>query len=49
MTWYGRLVAFLVVLVLVGCVQAVDELGQAPDAPYSHDDRGNINDRGPDM
>jgi hypothetical protein len=44
MNWHRRLAAFLMVVLLVGCVRAVDGQGQAPYAPYSHDDRPDTHD-----
>ena len=48
MNLHRRLAAVVLVLALVGCAPVPTEHGQAPYAPYSHDDRG-MNDRGPDM
>ena len=42
MNWHRWLAAFIVTLALAACSQG----GQAPYAPYSHEDR---NDRGGDM
>jgi hypothetical protein len=38
MNLYRRLAALFLILALVGCAQAATGQGQAPYAPYSHDD-----------
>jgi hypothetical protein len=38
MNLYRRLAALFLLLALGGCAQAETGPGQAPDAPYSHDD-----------
>ena len=46
LNWHRLLGTLHVMLALVGCVQAVDGPGEAPYAPYSHDDSDMRN--GPD-
>jgi hypothetical protein len=46
----SRLLAVIfVMLALVGCAQMTPGQGQTSYAPYSRDESGNRNDRGPDM
>jgi hypothetical protein len=41
-----RLVVLYVILALAGCAPMATGQGPAPDAPYPHDDKGNVHDRG---
>jgi uncharacterized membrane protein len=38
MNLHSRVAAVLVLLALIGCTQGPTSQGQAPYAPYSHDD-----------
>jgi hypothetical protein len=46
MNWHRRLAALFVLLALVGCAQGVTGQAQAPYAPYSSENKGNMHDSG---
>jgi hypothetical protein len=46
MNLHRLLAALLVILALAGCAPVATGQGPAPDAPYPHDDKGNVDDRG---
>ena len=46
MNLHRRLAALFLILALAGCAPVATGEGPAPDAPYPHDDEGNVHDRG---
>jgi hypothetical protein len=46
MSLHRRLAALFLILALAGCAPVATGTGPAPDAPYSHDDKENVHDRG---
>jgi PBP1b-binding outer membrane lipoprotein LpoB len=46
MNWHSLLAALLIALVLTGCAQGTRGQAQAPYAPYSPENNGNMHDSG---